>query len=304
MIGTSLKRIIRNAFINFWRNGLVSVATILVMVLALLMAGALIMSQVLLDAVLAEIEQQVDVSVYFKQDAEETEILRIQNLVRELPEIKTAKYVSKEDALAAFREEWKDNALIGSALDELGYNPLAATLKLQAHSPENYEAIALFLKQGDFEAIDKIDYLEHRVTYETLASVVSTARRVGSAVALLLGFMAFLVAFNTIRLAIYTSREEISIMRLVGASTWYVRGPFLVEGVAHGFFASLIAMLLFWPGTLWFSSKPRLREFFGGVDLFSFYTQNFFLFFFALFMIGVTIGVFSSFVATRRYLKI
>ena len=302
MIGTSFKRVIRNAFINFWRNGWVSIATILVMVLAILMAGSLIMFQVLLNATLAEVEQKVDVSAYFKQDAEENEIFRIRGLLQGLSEVREIAYVSQDEALAIFKERHKDNALISSALDELGENPLGAVLRIRANEQQNYESIVRFLENGGFDALDKVDYRQNEAIFKRLEAVLALTRRVGFGVSAVLGFVAFLVAFNTIRLAIYTSREEISIMRLVGASTWYVRGPFLVEGAAHGFFASIISMLIFWPATLWLG--PRARDFFGGVDLFSFYTQNLFLFFFALFMVGITIGVFSSFIATRRYLKI
>jgi cell division transport system permease protein len=302
MVGTSFKRVVRNAFINFWRNGWVSVATILVMVLAILMVGSLIMFQVLLNATLAEVERKVDVSAYFKQDAQENEIFRIRGLLQGLPEVREITYVSQEEALAIFKERHKDNALISSALDELGENPLGAVLRIRAAEQQNYESIVRFLENGGFDALDKVDYRQNETIFKRLEAVLSLTRRVGFGVSAVLGFVAFLVAFNTIRLAIYTSREEISIMRLVGASTWYVRGPFLVEGAVHGFFASIISMLIFWPATLWLG--PRARDFFGGVDLFSFYTQNLFLFFFALFMVGITIGIFSSFVATRRYLKI
>ncbi|MEK7649678.1 MAG: permease-like cell division protein FtsX [Patescibacteria group bacterium] len=302
MVGTSFKRVIRNAFINFWRNGWVSVATILVMVLAILMAGSLIMFQVLLNATLAEVEQKVDVSTYFKQDAPEDEIFRIRGLLQALPEVREITYISQDEALAIFKERHKDNALISSALDELGENPLGAVLRIRASEQQNYESIVRFLENGGFDSLDKVDYRQNEALFRRLEAVLSLSRRVGFGVTAVLGFVAFLVAFNTIRLAIYTSREEISIMRLVGASTWYVRGPFLVEGAVHGFFASIISMLIFWPVTLWMG--PRAREFFGGLDLFSFYTQNLFLFFFALFLVGITIGVFSSFVATRRYLKI
>ncbi len=302
MMSTSFKRVIRNALMSFWRNGMVSVATVLVMVLAILMIGSLIMFQVLLDATLAEIKEKVDVSAYFKQDTSEVEILRVQERLRQLPEVREVTYVSQDEALALFKGRHKDNALISSALDELEENPLRAILRIRATDQQNYEPIARFLENGGFDSFDKIDYRKNEALFKRIESVISFTYSVGLGVTSVLGFIAFLVAFNTIRLAIYTSREEISIMRLVGASTWYVRGPFLVEGVIHGFLSSVISMLIFWPATLWVG--PRVKDFFGGVDLFSFYTQNLFLFFFTLFMAGITIGVFSSFVATRRYLKI
>ncbi|MEK7576783.1 MAG: permease-like cell division protein FtsX [Patescibacteria group bacterium] len=302
MFITSFKRVIRNAFISFWRNGWVSLATILVMVLAIFMVGSLILFLVLLESTLQEVEKKVDVTVYFKVDAAEVDTTHIQDLLTRMPEVKSVEYITREESLRRFKERHKDNSLISSALDELGQNPLGASLRVQATSPESYGSIANFLESGNFDSIDKVNYKQNQRVFERLANVLNMSRRIGIGISLVLGFIAFLVAFNTISLAIYTARDEIGVMRLVGASSWYVRGPFLVEGVIHGFFSSIIAMLIFWPITLW--AGPKARDFFAGVDLYSYYTQNFIQFFLVLFLVGIVLGVFSSFIATRRYLKI
>ena len=302
MLTTSLRRVIVNAFINFWRNGWVSVATILVMVLAIFMAGSLILFQVLLNSTLDEVRKKVDVTVYFKLDAPEEEIMRIEKLVGGLTEVESTEFVSREEALLEFKRRHDDNALISSALDELGTNPLGASLRIRSKDPSNYSTISLFFDKQNFDAVDKINYQQNERIFTRLATVISVTRKAGLGVSIVLGAIAFLVAFNTIRLAIYTSRDEIGIMRLVGASTWYVRGPFLIEGVIHGFFASVFTMLVFWPLTLWLG--PKAQNFFGGVDLFEYYAGNLFQFFFILLLVGVSLGVLSSFIATRRYLKI
>lgn len=302
MIAISIRRVIINAFINFWRNGWVSLATILVMVLAIFMAGSLILFQVLLNSTLDEVSKKVDVTVYFKLDAPEDEVARIEKLVEGLPEVESVEFVSREAALEEFKKRHADNALISSALDELGSNPLGASLRVRSKDPSNYSTISVFFDKQNFDAVDKINYRQNERVFTRLANVISVTRRVGLGVSIVLGAIAFLVAFNTIRLAIYTSRDEIGIMRLVGASTWYVRGPFLVEGIMHGFFASVIAIFLFWPLTLWLG--PKAQNFFGGIDLFQYYAGNLFQFFFLLLSVGVALGVLSSFIATRRYLKI
>jgi cell division transport system permease protein len=302
MVLTSFKRVIKNAFISFWRNGWVSLATILVMVLAIFMVGSLILFLVLLESTLQQVEQKVDVTVYFKTDAADTDITHVQELLTRMPEVKSVEYVSRDEALRRFKERHTGNSLISSALDELGSNPLGANLRVLARSPDSYGSIANFLDSGNFDSIDKVNYKQNQRVFERLANVLAMSRRIGIGISLVLGLIAFLVAFNTISLAIYTARDEIGVMRLVGASSWYVRGPFLIEGVIHGFFASVIAMLAFWPLTLWIG--PRARDFFSGVDLFRYYIQNFFQFFFVLFLVGIVLGVFSSFIATRRYLKI
>ena len=302
MFLTNFERIIKNGFVGFWRNGLVSVATILVMVLALFMVGSLLMFDVLLTSTLANIQKKVDVSVYFKTEAPEDEILKIKNLLTDMPEIDSVEYVSRDEALRVFKERHAGNALISSALDELGDNPLGAALKIRAKNPSQYEAIAAFLEQGNFDSIDKINYRQNKLVFDRLASVLNISSKVGVGVSVVLGFIAFLVAFNTIRLAIFTSRDEIGIMKLVGASNWFVRGPFLVEGVIHGVFATLLTLLIFWPLTLWIG--PKAQAFLGSLNIFEYYISNFFQFFFVLLLAGIVLGVFSSFVATRRYLKI
>jgi cell division transport system permease protein len=302
MIFTSFRRVVKNAFVSFWRNGWVSVATILVMVLATFMVGSLILFLVLLESTLNEVEKKVDVTVYFKTDAVEPDIKHVEELLMRLPEVRAVTYISREDALKEFKDRHRDNTLISSALDELNENPLGANLRVQAQNSTDYESITKFLEGGNFPSIDKVNYRQNQLVFDRLSRVLTVSRNVGIGVSAVLALIAFLVAFNTIRLAIYTSRDEIGIMRLVGASSWHVRGPFLIEGVIHGFFASFISTLLFWPITLWIG--PKAHAFFSGVDLFSYYVSNFFQFFFVLFLVGIVLGVFSSLVATRRYLKI
>jgi cell division transport system permease protein len=137
---------------------------------------------------------------------------------------------------------------------------------------------------------------------DRLSAVVRGVRNLGIAVVFVLGFVAVLVAFNTVRLAIFTSREEINIMKLVGATNWYIRGPFMIEGLLHGGIAAVVISLLFFP-LIWFLS-PKLTLFLPDINLFGYFASNFFEFFLILFIIGVILGVGSSLIAIRRYLKI
>jgi len=302
MLATNFRRIITAALTNFWRNGLVSLATVSVMVLALFMAGSLILFQVLLSSTLDEVRDKIDVTVYFQLDAQEPDILHVKSQLEQLGEVEGVEYVSREEALRLFRERHEGNNLISSALDELGENPLGASLRIQAKDPSHYESIDAFLENGNFTGVDRVNFQQNELVFQRLTSILSAARMGGIGVSVALGAIAFLVVFNTIRLAIYTSREEIGVMRLVGASNWFVRGPFLIEGVFHGLVASLATVFIFWPITLWLG--PRAQSFFGGQNLFNYYAENFFIFFLQLLAVGVVLGVLSSFIATRRYLKV
>jgi cell division transport system permease protein len=298
----NVKRIIKAGTVNFWRNGWVSFATVLIMALTLFMVGSLVLSNVILSSVLASLEEKVDITVYFQLDAPEEDILTVRDSLAGLGEVKEVEYISREEALVQFRERHQENALITQSLDELEDNPLGASLNVHATDPSHYEAISNFLEANVFSGIlDKVNYRQNELVIERLGSILFTARRIGVSISLLLASIAFLVAFNTIRMAIYTSREEIKVMKLVGASNAYTRGPFLVEGFLHGLFASILTLFVFFPLTYWLGPKTEL--FFGGPDLYVYYTTHILELFLALFIVGATIGMCSSAFAVRRYLR-
>ncbi|MDP3784792.1 MAG: permease-like cell division protein FtsX [bacterium] len=302
MLGIEIKRTIKQGVINFWRNGWVSLATILVMVLALFVLGALFFSNVLLTSALSRLEEKVDISVYFNTSAPEEDVLALKSSLDKMAEVKSVEYVSRDDALREFRERHRENALLTQALEELGSNPLGASLNIKAQDPRQYEAISRFLESDNFKNIvSKINFRQNQSVIEKLTAILKASRALGFGITLALSAIAILVAFNTIRLAIYTSRDEISIMRLVGASNAYIRGPFIMEGVLHGLIASLLTMLAFWPIVRWLG--PKADRFFGGPDLYDYYLSNFFSIFLILLVAGVILGVISSFIATQRYLK-
>ncbi len=299
----NVRRTVTRGFINFWRNGWVSLATVLVMVLTLFVVGALFFSNVMLTSALDQIQNKVDVSVYFKTSAGEEEILAIKSSLEKLGEVKSVEYISREEALRQFEARHKDNALIGQSLEELGENPLGASLNIKAKDPAQFESITRFLEAGAFEnAVDKINYRQNQVVIERLGSLLSASRALGAGITIVLAGIAILVAFNTVRLAIYTSRDEISIMRLVGADNSFIRGPFLVEGVIHGVLASLAALIILWPLAAWLG--PKAEKFFGGPNLYDYYFSNFVFLFFMLLAVGVALGVISALIATRRYLRV
>lgn len=298
----NLKRVIKVGVVDFWRNGWVSFATVLIMILTLFVVGALVLSNVILTSVLASLEDKVDITVYFHLDAPEEEILSVRDSLEGLGEVQEVEYVSREEALAQFRDRHQENALITQSLEELGDNPLGASLNVHATDPSHYKAITNFLEANVLSSmLDKITYRQNELVIDRLSSILLTSRRIGIAASILLVGIAFLVAFNTIRMAIYTSREEIKVMKLVGASNWYTRGPFVVEGFLHGLFGSVVALLIFFPLTFWLG--PRSEKFFGGPDLYVYYTTHLLELFLVLFLVGISIGILSSSIAIRRYLR-
>jgi len=305
---TNIRRVLKAGFVGFWRNGVVSVASIFVVVVTLFIIGGLILGNAFLSATLADIKDKVDINVYFNTTAEESEVLTMKTEIESLPEVKAVEYVSREEALEQFRERNKDNTLVIQALDELGDNPLGAVLNIKAKEPSQYEGIAQYLNRENEAVssdgggiIDSINYFKNQVVIEKLSKIIEGARTVGIAIAIILGIMAILVTFNTIRLAIYNARSEIYVMRLVGANSSFIRGPFVVEGVMYGAIAGLISLILLLPATYWLSRATT--DYFGGINLFKYFVSNFGQMFLVLVVIGVILGTLSSYIAVRRYLR-
>src|SRR3989344_1092625 len=201
-----IKRNIVQGFVNFWRNGWVSLATVLIMVVTLFVFGSLFFSNVILTSSLDKLAEKVDINVYFKVTANNNEINDLKSSLEKLPEIKQIELISRDQALKNFQEKHKENALITQSLDELGDNPLGASLNIAAKDPNQYESISRFLESQNYESIvDKVNYHENKKVIDGLNSMIKSSRTSGFTSTIVLGIIAILVAFNTIRLAIYTS---------------------------------------------------------------------------------------------------
>ena len=223
-----------------------------------------------------------------------------------MPEVETVTYVTREQALFNFKERHVNEYIILEALQELGDNPLGAYISVKAKQSSQYETIARFL-QGDSqlikdneEYIDNINYFQNKESIDRLSAIVNGVNRLGYALAVIFVLISSMITFNTIRLSIYIFREEIAVMRLVGADNLYIRGPFIVEGILYGLVSTLITLFLFWPATVWVSNVTA--DFLGGFSLAGYYFSNFFYIFFIVLGTGVALGAVSSFLAVRKYL--
>jgi cell division transport system permease protein len=273
----------------------------MVMVIALI--TSLYLFRGLTDFLITELEAKVDLSVYLQKDVSEREILRAKEELSKLPEVKEVEYISEEEALERFKEYHKDNPLILEILAEIGENPLPASLNIKVFEAPQYENLVSYLKGSSFQnLIEKIDYYEKKPVIERLYTMTSGLNRGGIVFSLILAFLAVLVAFNTIRLAIYNSREEIVVQRLVGASNWFIRGPYIFQGIISGFFATLVCLFIF--TVLCFALSPKVAILTLGFNLFGFYIHNLFLIFLIQLATGMALGVVSSIIAIRKYLQI
>lgn len=302
---TNIKRVSRAGFVGFLRNGFVSLATVLIMSITLFVIGSIMTMGAALDATLVQLQDKVDINVYFLTDAPESEILALRDSVSELPEVATVTYVTRDEALQRFRERHKDDQLTLQALDELDENPLGASLAIRAKETSQYEGIANFLENetavgAGTQIIEKINYFQNKAAIDKLTDIINASERFGLIVTIFLIAASLLIVFNTIRLAIYTTKDEISVMQLVGASDWYVQGPFVIEGALYGFVAGVLSLLAMYPVAAWLG--PASQAFLGSFNVLSYYGNNIGWLFFVLVGTGVVLGALSSFIAVRRYL--
>ncbi|MDZ4285060.1 MAG: permease-like cell division protein FtsX, partial [Patescibacteria group bacterium] len=298
----SLKRIFRSGFLDFWRNSVVSFSSVFVLTVTLFVIGCLLFLQATLESTLQELRDKVDVNVYFIPIAGEADILGVKTQIEALPEVERVEYVTREQALENFRIRHADDQLTLQALDELGDNPLGAVLNVKAREPSQYESVARFLEsspalsKGESSIVDNVNYFQNKIAIERLAGFIDVSERVGLLATIALAAISVLITFNTIRLAIYTSRDEIAVMKLVGASSAYVRGPFIIEGVLAGVVAGVLALGLFYPLTYWLG--PITEQFFASINLFIYYRAHFAEIFLIVMGSGIALGALSSFLAT------
>ncbi|MFT5180042.1 MAG: cell division transport system permease protein [Candidatus Paceibacteria bacterium] len=306
MLWVNIKRILKSGFVSFWRNGVVSLSAVLVMIVTLFVIGTTIFTSALLTQSLEVIRDKVDVNVYFSTIATENDVLEVKKSVEKLPEVDYVEYISKEQALVNFEERHKNDQKTLEALDELSENPLGAILNIKAKETSQYESVATFLDQnystdGDLAVVDSINYFKNKEIIETLVSIINAGERLGAIVAIIFVIISIIITLNTIRLAMYISKDEIKVMNLVGATQTYIMGPFVVSGAMYGAVAAIFTLIIFYPITYWLA--PMTEAFFGTMSVFEYYLNSFGQIFLIIFFSGILIGSISSFLAIKKYLK-
>lgn len=311
---TTLKRIVQGGAVRFWRNAFVSFASILVMTVALFMVATTLFNDHSLEVALEELQEKVDINIYFLTTAPEEDILALKEVLKALPEVAEVTYTSRSQALEEFRARHESDELTIQALEELGDNPLGAALSVRAKETSHYEDIATYLNAerenppSGIPIIDRINYNQNKEAISGLTGIINDTRNANTTKAIILIVIALFVSFNTIRLAIHDSREEIGVMRLVGASNLYISSPFMVSGILQGIIAGVLVLLLLYPALIFYENSFYPFPFFekAGYDklLFNYFVNHFAYIFLIMVGSGVVIGAVSSFLAVRRYLRV
>ncbi len=301
----SFFRVCRFALQHIRRNLWLSVVTVTLLILPLISMNIIIALGAIGRAATSAVQDKVDVSVYFKSNVSNEDAQSVRAALLGMSEVKTVEYIPKEAALARFKERHAGDPVILESLEELGENPFGATLAVKARQIDDYPKILKALERDDFsKLIEEKNFEDHRATVVRINQVMSSVRNFGIAIAIVFMVIAVLIVVNSIRIAVYTHRDEVGVMRLVGAGNAFIRGPFLVKGIVLSIFAMLITMLLVYPALNLI--QPYVNNLFDGqgLNLIGYYNSNFIRIFGGQFLAVSTLTIVATTLAIRKYLKV
>ncbi len=304
----TFERIIKNGIIGFGRNIWLAIAAIAMMGVTLTILLFAIIANATFAHTISDLTAHIDISIYLKDSVTEQQRDKFVGQLKGLDNVQSVTYVSKAEALKKYEQDNASNPLLLSAISQTE-NPLSAELHVKPKDPNQLDTIKDFLDKpsslalqsdptsysGDRKAaIDKITKATH---------FIQEAGIVGIAVFILISM---LIIFNTIRMTIFNRRDELVIMRLLGASPWYIRGPFVVETMLYGAVAAGISLAIC--GALFAIASQTLQaSSLGLLDISyssKYFTNHLWLILTVQIGVGIMIGAASSAIATRRYLKL
>lgn len=297
-------RIIRNGFLNYRRNFWLSVAATVIMVITLFMISSLLILNSIGRISLQTLEKKVDISVYFRLGTSEQTIRQIQRQVELLPEVETIDYIPSVTARDRFVELHQNEPLLLESVEQFTdqENPFPASFAIRVKNLNDYPEIINLFQNSKFDPFIK-KITDKRNVVQQLSDIIAGLGNLGLGLTLIFSAITVLVMFNTIRLTIFNRRDEIEIMRLVGASNSYIRGPFIIEGLLYGIVGTVITSSLFLPILLLL--MPKISSFFelnfSGPGSLGFNIGELIL---IQLVLGGFLGMLSSTVVIRRYLKI
>lgn len=298
-----IKRVFRTAWQGLIRNSWLSFTCIAMLTISLIILSLIFIFNNASNELINILKEKMDISIYFKRDVPEEDILKIRDDLIGNEKIAKIEYVSQEEALEIFKKKSSRNPAIKRALEELGENPLAASLNIKAKDTKYYTEIIDEINNSAFkDKLITVDLMENQKVIERINSL-SIGIKLGSILIIIIAaFLSILISFNTIRMAIYSLRSEIEIMKLVGASNWFIRGPFLLEGAFQGIIASFVAILILIPLVIW--GSPRVESFITEISMSLYFWSHFWYVFLYQTLFGIFLGIVSSFWAMNKYLKV
>ncbi len=300
----SLYRIIKFSLQDIFRNIWLTIVTITILLLALFSINMLATVRLISDNAVAAVKEKIDISVYIKPDTIESEIIALKNKIAASPKVREVIYTSKQSAIDSFRAKYENDATVLAALKELGRNPLSPSLTVLPKNFDESNLVINDLKMLDSNIIESRDFSDNSAILEKINSITKRVNEVGLIIILVFVLTSLLVVYNAIRVAIYTHRQEIEIMRLVGASDFFIYMPYMFSALVYSLLSVIIIIFVFYPFLTLL--QPYLETFFMGynVNILSYFVDNFFLIFGAEFLVVLFINVVASLFAVRKYSRV
>jgi len=301
------KRIIKTGLLNFVRNAWLGIAAMAVMVITLTIILFSIIANATFANTVQQITDRIDVSVYLNDSVTVKQREDLINNLKSLENVEEVTFISKDQALVIYKQQNAGNADLLTAISQTD-NPLPASLQIKPRDPNRIEEIRTFLERGDIKSLqsDETSYSgDRKQAIDKITSATSFFRRAGIAGIIVFAIISMLIIFNTIQMAIFNRRDELTIMRLLGASTNFIRGPFIVESIIYGLVSGVLSIVII---QALFSISARTFEAssLGILDINysnTYFKDHYFTFVALQLGVGILIGAVSSLIATRRYLK-
>ncbi|MEW6610985.1 MAG: permease-like cell division protein FtsX [Patescibacteria group bacterium] len=301
----SLARMIKFAFQNFWRNIWLSVVTITIIFLTLCSLTSLILLNVISEQALTSVKSALDIAITFKPVVPQMRVEEVQDILQGLPYLSLVTLTTAEESLSTFRTNHAQDPTVIKTLNALTENPFGATLTLRLSSLDYYQTLLKRIDEMELtKDIERMDTGSYERIVARIEDLSGRVRTLGYVVSGFFALIAILIVFNAIRMGIYSHRDEISIMRLVGATNGFIRGPFLIEALLY----TILSCAIFWAVALPFlnSLTPSLNEFLSGIgfNLRGYLTSHLgSIVGFELILILLLTSI-SSMIAMAKYLKV
>jgi cell division transport system permease protein len=300
----SLFRIFRFAFQDMIRNFSLSVMTVFILVLMLLSMNTIVALRAVTEEATRIVKEQIDVSIFFSHTASNEQIQEIRSVVTNFPETIGVTFYTSEEVLEQFRAQYQDSPDVITSLDELEENPLGPTMVVKTREPQDYQKIIDALQVPEYESIiEAKTFGDTEVTINRIEVITGQVERFSVALSSMFAVIAFLIIFNTIRVSIYTQRTEISIKKLVGATNWFVRGPYIVQAIFFTLLSIIIAGVVVYLGIQ--SIDPHVAVVFEkNYVLTNYFASNILLLTIVQIVAVLLLTTVSSTLAMRKHLRV
>jgi len=303
----TFERIIKNGFVNFGRNIWLSIAAIAMMSITLTILLFAVVANSTFRHTVSNITSHIDVSFYMKDSVTDTQRGSLIKQLDGLPNVQSVSYISKDQALKTYESQNANNPDLLAAIAETS-NPLPASLTIKPRDPTNLQSIKNFLDKPTVVALqsDPTSYSgDRKAAIDKITSATHFFEEAGIVGIIVFIIISMLIIFNTIRMAIFNRRDELVIMRLLGASTAFIRGPFVVETMLYGAAAAAVSLVIC-ASLFKIASSTLQASSLGLLDIGysnQYFNNHLTLVLLGQLLAGILIGAVSSFIATKRYLK-